>query len=137
MTRKYQQKGYQDSNGERRTRRPASGDPAVKGRVETRFRRTIRCSECSASVQFIDQLKITETCRNCQADLHTCRNCKYFDPGAANQCMQPVTKRVDGKNTRNMCELFSPKILVENAVEEKPESKTNDARKAFDDLFKI
>lgn len=87
----------------------------------------------------MDEVGITDKCRNCEADLHTCRNCKFFDPGAANQCMRPVPVRVEGKNTKNMCSLFSPKILVEKAVEEEPKeaaSAVDSARKAFDDLFK-
>jgi hypothetical protein len=37
-----------------------------------------------------------------------------------------------------MCTLFSPKVIVEKAVEEKQGSNASDsARKAFDDLFKI
>jgi hypothetical protein len=138
MSRKYKQKGYQDGDSERPARpRPAANGEFVRGRVETRYRRTIRCAECSANAQFMDELKPTDTCRGCNADLRTCRNCKFFDPGAPNECMQPVPRRIDGKNVRNECPLFKPKILFEKAVEEKREGPVNDARKAFDDLFKI
>jgi hypothetical protein len=138
MSRKYKQKGYQDGGEERTRPRAPREEGATRGRVETRFRRTIRCAECGANVQFMDELKLTEACKHCNADLHTCRNCKFFDPGAPNECMRPVPARVESKNTRNMCTLFAPKIMVEKAVEEKQEKNTNDsARKAFDDLFKI
>jgi hypothetical protein len=138
MSRKYKQKGYQDEGGERPRARAPRDESAPRGRVETRFRRTIRCAECGATVQFMDELKLTETCKGCGADLHTCRNCKFFDPGAPNECMRPVPKRIESKNTRNMCPLFSPKVIVEKAVEEKQNNNSSDsARKAFDDLFKI
>jgi len=138
MSRKYKQKGYQEGDGDRPRPRGPRDESAPRGRIETRFRRTIRCAECGSMVQFMDELKLTETCKHCNADLHTCRNCKFFDPGAPNQCMRPVPARIESKNTRNMCTLFSPKVIVEKAVEEKQESSTSDnARKAFDDLFKI
>ncbi len=138
MSRKYQQKGYlSDDSGTRRERRP-KGEGQPTGRVETRYRRTIRCAECSATVTYMDSIQVTDKCRNCDASLHTCRNCRAFDSGAPNQCLKPVTVRVEGKGDRNTCELFTPKILVEKMVEERKETTTTDsARKAFDDLFKI
>jgi hypothetical protein len=48
--------------------------------------------------------------------------------------MQPVTERVSPKNTRNVCSLFSPRTTVER---ETTTPRNNDARKAFDDLFKF
>lgn len=115
--------------------RPRS-EPWVKGRVETRYRRSIRCVECSAIVSYVDEVQLTDICRNCNADIHTCRNCKFFDPGSPNQCMRPVAKRMDVKNERNSCPQFSPKILLEKAVSEKKEDSSDAARRAFDDLFK-
>jgi hypothetical protein len=43
-----------------------------------------------------------------------------------------VTERVTPKNARNMCTFFSPRTTVER---ETTTPRTNDARKAFDDLF--
>jgi hypothetical protein len=42
--------------------------------------------------------------------------------------------RVAPKNTRNTCTLFSPRTAVERAT---TSPRTNDARKAFDDLFNL
>ena len=136
MSRKYRSKGYMDDDSDRQRPRRQHSDAPARGRVETRFRRTIRCSECSAPVTFMDEIQISDTCTNCGADLHTCRNCKFFDPGAANECMRDIPARIESKNTRNICTLFSPKVLVEKAVERRKETRSDDARKAFDDLFK-
>jgi hypothetical protein len=46
--------------------------------------------------------------------------------------MQPIKERVTPKNTGNGCTLFSPRTTVER---ETTTPRTNDARKAFDDLF--
>jgi len=137
MSRKYRHKGYMSNDDDQRQRpRGKRNDSYTRGRVETSYRRTIRCVECSATVNFIDELKITDTCKNCDADLHTCRNCKFFDPGAPNECMKPVTQRIESKNTRNVCELFQPKVLVEKAVEAKKNQTADNARQAFEDLFR-
>jgi len=137
MSRKYKSKGYMEDDDDRQKSRRKQSGPFVKGRVETSYKRTIRCVECSSSVQFIDELGTTDTCKNCDADLHTCRNCKFFDPGLPNECMQPIETRIEKKSTRNLCTRFKPKVLIEKAVEGKKEKKTNNARQAFDDLFKI
>ena len=137
MSRKYKMKGYLDEdNRDKKKKSSSKNDTFIKGRVETKYRRTIRCSECSAVVQFIDELKTTDTCKNCRADLHTCRNCKFFDPGAPNECLKKIEERVESKNTRNFCSYFKPKVLVEKAIESKKPSSRDNARKAFEDLFK-
>ena len=48
--------------------------------------------------------------------------------------MQSVPERVSPKNARNGCTLFAPRTTVER---ETTTPRTNDARKAFDDLFKF
>ena len=135
MSRKYRMQGYQGGDDDRPKTRKTPGEAPTRGRVETSYRRTIRCTECSAAVQFLDELKTSDTCQKCGCDLHTCRNCKFFDPGAPNECIRPVEKRVEGKNTRNSCPLFSPKVLVEKAVEKRTPSVEKNARQAFEDLF--
>jgi hypothetical protein len=49
--------------------------------------------------------------------------------------MEPtLTVRVAPKNTRNTCTMFAPRTTVER---ETTAPRTDDARKAFDDLFKF
>jgi hypothetical protein len=48
--------------------------------------------------------------------------------------MQPLTARVTPKKQRNSCQLFGPRVTVER---ETTAPRQNDARRAFDDLFKI
>jgi hypothetical protein len=45
-----------------------------------------------------------------------------------------VTARVSPKNTRNSCTCFAPRTTVER---ETTTPRSDDARKAFDDLFKF
>jgi hypothetical protein len=48
--------------------------------------------------------------------------------------MQPVTARITPKNVRNSCTSYAPRTTVER---ETTSPRPDDARKAFDDLFKL
>jgi hypothetical protein len=67
-------------------------------------------------------------------DLHACSQCTSFDPGSRFECMQQIPARITPKNTRNSCTLYSARTTVER---ETTAPRSDDARKAFDDLFKF
>lgn len=48
--------------------------------------------------------------------------------------MQPITVRVSSKGAKNSCSSFEPRTTVER---ETTTPRVDDARKAFDDLFKF
>jgi len=48
--------------------------------------------------------------------------------------MQPITARISPKNAKNSCTLYTARTTVER---ETTAPRTDDARKAFDDLFKF
>ena len=48
--------------------------------------------------------------------------------------MRPIAARVSPKNARNGCTEYDPRTTVER---ETTTPRSDDARKAFDDLFKI
>jgi hypothetical protein len=133
--RKYRQAGYQDNDRDRRPKPP----PRPKGaasRVETRFQLITRCGNCSAEIQLTDQIQVTDKCRNCGTDLHTCRNCLNFDPSARNECIKAVPVRVTNKSANNLCPLFESKTLVEKQGAAVAVRKEDSHRQAFYDLFK-
>ncbi|MFH1574030.1 MAG: hypothetical protein ABIG68_08600 [Acidobacteriota bacterium] len=137
MTKKYRQPGYQDEGNREKRQRPPS-KPSSRGsasRVETRFQGTTRCNNCAAEIQVAGQIEVTERCRSCGTDLHTCRNCLHFDPAARNECNQPVLARVANKGANNLCTHFEPKVLIEKKGSGAA-AKTDSHRQAFLDLFK-
>jgi len=125
--------------GEERGKRPKP-PPRPKGagsRIETRFHQITRCNNCAAEIQVSGQIQVTDKCRKCGTDLHTCRNCINFDPSARNECIKPVEVRVTNKSANNYCEFFEPKVLVEKHGSGAATPKTeDDHRRAFLDLFK-
>ena len=94
------------------------------------------CHECGAAVKLPPGTKIarTEACPDCDADLHCCRNCRFFDPGRHNQCAETQAEWVQEKARANFCDYFEPRTgigLVPRAA-----AGAADARTKFDSLFK-
>lgn len=134
--RKYRQRGYMDSDREPQRPKPQS-KPRDRDREGPRspkmmaFGEKVKCASCGA--QAATNIRVDSSCPNCKADLHTCRQCTYFDPGARFECRKPITARIANKNARNTCELFAARTVVER---ETSSGAPNDARQAFAKLFK-
>jgi hypothetical protein len=96
------------------------------------FRHVVRCAECGASIDA--DVGLESRCPRCGVDLHACAQCASFDPGSRFECMQQVPVRVTPKNSKNVCTLYEPRTTVER---ETTSPRPDNARKAFDDLFKI
>jgi hypothetical protein len=138
--RKYRQRGYRDNEREPERPKPQSGQGPPRDRQKQEgprsprmmaFGETVKCSACGAKAPPI--IKADSTCLNCKADLHTCRQCTSFDPGARFECSKTIPARIVNKNARNTCELFAPRTVVERETSSGPPS---NARDAFAKLFK-
>ena len=148
--RKYRQRGYQDNDRDRRPKatppRPPRepGAPAGARRLSQDgprainmpgFREVVRCSQCGAVIA--GDIGLDGRCARCGVDLHTCAQCVSFDPGSLFECTAPIPARVSPKNERNSCVHFSPRTTVERETTTPARESGNDARKDFDDLFKL
>ena len=136
--RKYRQRGYQDNDREPQRSKPQpKPQSAPRDREGPRspkmmaFGEKVKCSACGAPAPA--SIKLDSSCPKCKADLHTCRLCTYFDPGARFECRKPITVKIINKSTRNTCELFEARTVVER---ETTSGAPSDARQAFANLFK-
>jgi hypothetical protein len=138
--RKYRQRGYQDHDREPQSPRPqaprqSTRNPAAHEAPRSpkmmAFGEIVKCSSCGAKVT--GMVGVESSCTKCRGDLHTCRQCESFDPGARFECIKPVATRIVNKNARNKCELFSARTVVER---ETSSGAPTDARQAFANLFK-
>src|SRR5215510_1029272 len=134
--RKYRQRGYQeDDRG--REQRPKQQQQPKREREGPRsprmmaFGQKVKCAACGATIQA--NVSFDATCPKCKADLHTCRQCTFFDPGARFERRKPITERMVNKSARNNCELFAARTVVER---ETSSGTPTDARQAFANLFK-
>ena len=136
--RKYRQRGYMENDRGREQQekqsRPQEKPRDREGPRSPRmmaFGEKVKCAACSATVPA--NIANDSTCPKCNADLHTCRQCMFFDPAARFECRKPITARILNKGGRNSCELFAPRTIVER---ETSSGKPTDAKQAFANLFK-
>ena len=141
MERKYKQHGYMDRDRDRQQKskrepRPPTGTREFRPRQMPGFHETYRCSMCGASVAM--QIALDAQCPRCKADLHTCKQCTFFDSSVHFECTQPILDRVPRKNVRNQCNFFAAKKSVERETSSQTSApaKPPTAREAFDALFK-
>lgn len=137
MSPKYKQRGYMEGEKKQpaRLRKPRpSGDSLRPAPEPLKARDYFKCTACGAQQSFEDDVPFTKKCDSCGADLHSCFNCRFFDPSSPNECTQPIEVAIAAKRAANKCPLFKPKITVTLTADST--SKPIDARKAFDDLFK-
>jgi hypothetical protein len=132
--RKYRQRGYMESDRESERPKPQSKPRDREGPRSPRmmaFGESVTCAACGAKVSA--NIDVDSTCPKCNADLHTCRLCTFFDPSARFECRKPITARILNKSARNKCELFAPRTVVERQTSS---GTPTDARQAFANLFK-
>jgi hypothetical protein len=159
VDRKYSHRGYRDSekndkkdksHGHGHDRRPPQGGPRADqfGPRTPRMVGTVtraRCSNCGAVLA--SGFDPNGKCPKCQAELHCCKQCRFFDSGAQFECTQPIPERITPKDAKNNCTFYEFRTTVEKdtaptsyaqktQVVPAAPPRHNDARQAFEDLFK-
>lgn len=156
MERKYRQRGYSDREAEdkkkQRTERPSEPRPKQQDMLGPRTPRMVgtvmraRCTSCGAVLA--PGFDANGECPRCHAALHSCKQCVHFDTGKQFECTQPIPERIAKKDAKNDCTFFEFRMTVEkdtspvnyatnaSAPATASPSRPNDARKAFEDLFK-
>lgn len=69
------------------------------------------------ATELIDKVKRADTCEHCGVDLHSCKNCKFYDPMVHNQCRESSTTWEPDKEKANFCTYFIPRegeVAAEN-----------------------
>jgi predicted RNA-binding Zn-ribbon protein involved in translation (DUF1610 family) len=93
-----------------------------------------RCAQCGNLLQNLAEP--VGQCPKCGFELHSCKQCAHFDPSARFECNQGVTERISPKDKRNDCSLYSIRVALEKETTSKGMARPNDARAAFENLFK-
>jgi hypothetical protein len=95
------------------------------------------CHNCGREIKVIAKVARADACPHCDADMHCCKNCRYFDPGKNNQCSEPQAEYVSNKLKANFCEFFEPNTRLPLTTRGSAHSgHRDDVSKAFDNLFK-
>ena len=143
---KYRQRGYMDHDREsERSKSQSRSQGALQSKPQSRpqdregprspkmmaFGEASKCTACGAKTPA--HINVDSSCPKCNADLHSCRQCTHFDPGARFECNKSIPARIVNKHARNECELFATRIVVERETSSGPPT---GARDAFAKLFK-
>ena len=92
------------------------------------------CFSCKRELEVGEKTGRTETCPFCNADLHCCLNCRFYDPAAYNQCREPQAERVVEKDRSNFCDYFS---FRDASATEAKKGRVQEKKNPLDGLFKI
>jgi hypothetical protein len=95
---------------------------------------TITCFSCKKTTSFSERVGFRGECEHCHADARVCKNCKFYDPKAYNECREPSAEVVQVKDRSNRCDFFQANgDLVKNGSPSDPKA---DLLKAAEALFK-
>ncbi len=96
------------------------------------------CWKCGAAIELPSGGRVgkRDACPKCAADLHCCRQCRFYDPGKHNECSETQAEWVRYKEDNNYCDYFQPNPTL-MARGERGGSPSENARKKFDSLFKV
>ncbi|MCH8267129.1 MAG: hypothetical protein IH846_06410 [Acidobacteria bacterium] len=97
---------------------------------------TFSCFSCGRAIQVLVGQKVLkrDTCAGCDADLHCCKNCRFFDPSVHNECRETQAEWVRSKDKSNYCDYFEASTRMD--LTRKPDVSSDEVRKKWDSLFK-
>jgi len=94
---------------------------------------SIACYRCGASVVALSlPLSRRDQCPECNADLHVCKMCVYFDQAVPRQCREDGAEDVAEKERANFCDWFKPS---DTAFDPERKSDADAAKDALAALF--
>jgi hypothetical protein len=152
------EKKDKNHNGHNHDRRPPSGGPRNADQFGPRTPRMVgtvtraRCANCGTVLN--SGFDPNGKCPKCSLELHCCKQCRFFDSAAQFECTQPIPERITPKDARNDCKFYEFRTTVEkdtaptSYAQKAPAAggvggslpaappRHNDARQAFEDLFK-
>ena len=64
------------------------------------------CFSCKRELEIQERPGRSDTCPFCGSDLKVCKNCRFQDENAYNNCREPRAERVIEKERANFCDYF-------------------------------
>ena len=93
----------------------------------------LQCWKCGTSLaDILLPFARVAKCKSCNADLHVCCMCRFYDISKSNACSEPLAEKVNDKKRKNFCGYFQPH---ENAFRNEDSSKASESRNELDNLF--
>lgn len=77
-----------------------------------------QCYKCQEELVFDVKIGRLDTCPNCSAYLHSCRNCRFWSLAAHNQCTENQGEFIRDREAGNFCNWFAFRIMGEDTSAE-------------------
>jgi hypothetical protein len=91
------------------------------------------CWKCGASLAALSlPLTRLDICRACNAELHVCKLCEFYDLAKAKHCREPIAEEVRDKEHANFCDYFQPRT---GAYSNKQQTEAERARAELEKMF--
>ena len=108
------------------------------------------CYACGAALLIDGPVGRRTSCPECDADLHSCIDCRFYDESAPHECREPHADHYVDKLGSNACDLFQlgdgasrrrqssrdARDQLRALFGEKPAAPEPDARAALEALFR-
>ena len=66
----------------------------------------LKCFHCGSGLKYSDRIGLREECGTCKNDVHCCKNCRFYDAKAYNECIEPSAEVTREKDRANHCDYF-------------------------------
>jgi hypothetical protein len=90
------------------------------------------CHNCKKEVEIEGKIMREELCPYCNAYLHCCMNCKFYDEYAHNKCREPRSEWVSDREKGNFCTYFQPR---DSEQDQSAQDRRKDAEEKLKKLF--
>jgi hypothetical protein len=77
-------------------------------------RYTVLCHACQSTTQTDSLFSFRLCCQQCDADLHVCYTCKFYEAYADNQCKENAAEYIADKTKNNLCDYWRPREKQED-----------------------
>ena len=93
----------------------------------------MECVFCNRDIQVKGKISRRDTCPHCHRDLRCCKQCKFYDQAAYNECREISAERIMEKERANFCDFFVPRGSERGGSSY---NRTKEAKQALEALFK-
>ncbi|MBU2497844.1 MAG: hypothetical protein KKE57_02990 [Proteobacteria bacterium] len=91
----------------------------------------MNCYFCRSELDIDGTVGRKDTCPHCNRDLRCCKQCKFYDQSAYNECKEVLAERIVDKERANVCDYFVIRGSKGGAT-----TRVRDAKRALEALFK-
>jgi hypothetical protein len=93
----------------------------------------MECAFCNKKIRIRDKIARQDVCPHCHRDLRCCKQCKYYDQSAYNECKEVAAERILDKERANFCDFYMPRGSKGGSG---TLNRTREAKEALEALFR-